>query len=295
MSNATNGVIPENHLPIDADSSITLPQPSQEIEEFWREAFLKPQGQNLSVVNALPNAEYGQTSSSLDFRSLPNPTNLNLETPPKPTNLNLETPPKPTNLDLETPPKPTNGIKENKSWLNVSSEESKTIQANSEKPESRQTIPMDKRPNEKNITPMSVSELISSMVDVPVQIPNHAPKIPTSHAEPVTPANQLVDISQQLLENVSRILTSTPDALNPEVRIMVNQELMPGTDIILTRSPGGILEVTVTTIDPSAFQTLVGAQDKLKEALKKSGPVNVTIKNRSKKDREKSLEKISDT
>jgi len=84
---------------------------------------------------------------------------------------------------------------------------------------------------------------------------------------------------QEVQQIADRILVSAPSGGNQEVRITPNQGLLPGTEIIVTRDNAGMLQVSVKTTDATAFQTLVGAQGDLKDALqtKESMPVRVVI------------------
>lgn len=84
---------------------------------------------------------------------------------------------------------------------------------------------------------------------------------------------------QEVQQIADRILVSAPSGGAQEVRITPNSGLLPGTEIIVTRDAAGMLQVSVKTTDETAFQTLVGAQNNLKDALqsKETMPVRVVI------------------
>ena len=51
------------------------------------------------------------------------------------------------------------------------------------------------------------------------------------------------------------------------MRIRLGGDVLPGTEITLTRGTDGLLSVRLATTDAASFQTLVGAQDSLKGRL----------------------------
>ncbi|MDR2935058.1 MAG: hypothetical protein LBV70_04160 [Candidatus Adiutrix sp.] len=65
---------------------------------------------------------------------------------------------------------------------------------------------------------------------------------------------------------VGEILVSPADQPG-EVRLKVNESLLPGTEIILARDADGLLTVSLVSGRADSFQTLVAAQDSLKAAL----------------------------
>ena len=73
--------------------------------------------------------------------------------------------------------------------------------------------------------------------------------------------------AQEVQQIADRILVSAPESGAQEVRITPNSNLLPGTEIVVARDANGMLQVSVKTTDPAAFQTLVGAQGDLKDAL----------------------------
>jgi type III secretion system needle length determinant len=91
-----------------------------------------------------------------------------------------------------------------------------------------------------------------------------APSMATA-AGPVEPAGNLNELVNGL---VSQILASPVEqGGDREVRIMVNADLLPDTEIRLSRSPDGLLSVTLISGRPESFQTLVASQDSLRTAL----------------------------
>ncbi len=82
-------------------------------------------------------------------------------------------------------------------------------------------------------------------------------------AEAASPAD-LDGLAEKL---VDRILVSQPGEGAGEVRIRLGGDVLPGTEITLTRGADGLLAVRLATTDAASFQTLVGAQDSLKARL----------------------------
>ncbi len=77
---------------------------------------------------------------------------------------------------------------------------------------------------------------------------------------------------------VQRILVSDPKSGAPaEILLQLNDSVLPDTQITLQRGPDGLLSVLLTTGDPSSMQTLVSAQQSLRERLEKHGPVDVRL------------------
>jgi type III secretion system needle length determinant len=77
--------------------------------------------------------------------------------------------------------------------------------------------------------------------------------------------DKLQDTVDQLLR---QILVSHPDqAGDREVRLVLQDSLLPGTEVRLSRGADGLLSVRLLTGHDHAFQTLVAAQSALKERL----------------------------
>jgi hypothetical protein len=67
---------------------------------------------------------------------------------------------------------------------------------------------------------------------------------------------------------VERILASPLERGGPqEVRLLVNDGLLPDTEILLSRGLDGLLSVNLVAGRADSFQTLVAAQDSLRAAL----------------------------
>jgi type III secretion system needle length determinant len=67
---------------------------------------------------------------------------------------------------------------------------------------------------------------------------------------------------------VQQILVSDPEQTgDSEVRLVVQESLLPDTEIHLSRGADGILSVTLATGQSGAFQTLVSAQTELRALL----------------------------
>ena len=83
----------------------------------------------------------------------------------------------------------------------------------------------------------------------------------------------------ELVDNlVQRILVSNPKAGTPtEIRLQLNDSILPDTEITLSRGPDGLLGVLLVTSNASSMQTLVSAQQSLREQLEKHGPVDVKL------------------
>ena len=80
-------------------------------------------------------------------------------------------------------------------------------------------------------------------------------------AAPVTDPAALAD---RLLE---RILVAEPQGGGSEIRLMLGDDVLPGTEIRLLRGADGALSVSLVTENATAFQTLVAAQDSLRRRL----------------------------
>jgi len=74
------------------------------------------------------------------------------------------------------------------------------------------------------------------------------------------------DLEELVRGLVGEILVSPADRPG-EVRLKVNENLLPGTEIILARAPDGLLTVSLLSGRADSFQTLVAAQGALREAL----------------------------
>lgn len=72
------------------------------------------------------------------------------------------------------------------------------------------------------------------------------------------------ELVNRLLE---RILVAEPKGGGSEIRLMLNDDVLPGTEVHLLRSADGSLAVKLVTDNASSFQTLVAAQDRLREQL----------------------------
>ena len=72
--------------------------------------------------------------------------------------------------------------------------------------------------------------------------------------------------AEELDRLVERILVSAEDG-RQEVRLTLSDRILPGTEIILSRTPEGMLSVALHCTDASSFQTLVASQFDLKKRL----------------------------
>ncbi|MBQ4615191.1 MAG: hypothetical protein IJB29_00530 [Mailhella sp.] len=72
--------------------------------------------------------------------------------------------------------------------------------------------------------------------------------------------------AEELDRLVERILVSAEDG-RQEVRLTLSDRILPGTEIILSRTPEGMLSVSLHCTDSSSFQTLVASQFDLKKRL----------------------------
>ena len=111
----------------------------------------------------------------------------------------------------------------------------------------------------------SASSLLSSLFEntmSPVAAPDPA----------ASTLDELVD------DLVQRILVSDPKSGAPaEIRVQINDAVLPDTEIVLQRGPDGLLSVQLTSGNASSLQTLVSAQQSLADQLEKHGPVTVKV------------------
>lgn len=75
------------------------------------------------------------------------------------------------------------------------------------------------------------------------------------------------DVNSKLVET---ILVSQPDADSQEIRLTVSRDILPDTEIRISRDIHGTLNVSLISNNASSFQTLVGAQNDLKSLLEQS-------------------------
>lgn len=98
-----------------------------------------------------------------------------------------------------------------------------------------------------------------------------------------TPVEPAVDTPSIDLESLAstvadRILVSDPKLSGmAEVRIMINDAYLQNTELHLTRDADGMLTVTMLTSDTATHQTLVAAQDVLKNRLEQQENIPVRI------------------
>jgi type III secretion system needle length determinant len=99
-----------------------------------------------------------------------------------------------------------------------------------------------------------------------------------AEAGSVAPPAAGSDLNELVRGLVGEILVSPADQPG-EVRLKVNENLLPGTEIILARDPEGLLTVSLVSVRADSFQTLVAAQDSLKAALaaQEGDDVRVTV------------------
>ncbi|MDR2164525.1 MAG: hypothetical protein LBO79_02620 [Zoogloeaceae bacterium] len=120
------------------------------------------------------------------------------------------------------------------------------------------------RPPDEKPADSSLSSLMSSLMSERLGMP--APPPPTA---PVAAARPAAASEGETLEKLVRqILVARPEETgHSEVRLRVQDGLLPDTEIRLTRGADGLLSVTLSTGRDDAFQTLVGAQSALKDLL----------------------------
>jgi type III secretion system needle length determinant len=87
------------------------------------------------------------------------------------------------------------------------------------------------------------------------------------------------ELAEKLVE---RILVGQTGDGGHEVRLRLGSDVLPGTEIRMTKGPDGTLQVVLVTDNASSFQTLVAAQDDLKARLEKlDSPVRIDITSES--------------
>jgi len=85
---------------------------------------------------------------------------------------------------------------------------------------------------------------------------------------------------------VERILVSSPGSGTAEIRIILGDGVLPGTEIHLARGADGLLSVSLQTTDPGSFQSLVAARDGLQQRLERleQGQVRVEVSQEARPD-----------
>lgn len=110
----------------------------------------------------------------------------------------------------------------------------------------------------------------------------------TSAADVVAaqPAADTPDLDGLTSALVDRILVSDPRGGENEIRITLSDNALPGTEVRLTRGTDGMLTVRLETDNASSFQTLVSAQDGLKNKLEslEKGTVRVEVSDSTRPD-----------
>jgi type III secretion system needle length determinant len=104
----------------------------------------------------------------------------------------------------------------------------------------------------------------------------------TQAAVPASPVENAPRMEEMVSRLVEQILVSRPDqAGETEVRLRVQNAVLPDTEIRLVRGTDGLLSVTLSTGRDDAFQTLVSARADLQRALNagESQEVRVTVMN----------------
>lgn len=94
----------------------------------------------------------------------------------------------------------------------------------------------------------------------------------------------------ELTENlVERILVSDPKSADQEVRIKLNESVLPDTEIRITRHNDGSLHIQLNSENANSFQTLAAQQFELKTRLERieNTPIIVEVnsQNREESDR----------
>lgn len=90
------------------------------------------------------------------------------------------------------------------------------------------------------------------------------PTTPTPPDLPRAPEN----LSAKLVE---QILVGRSAGGEHEVRLQIGSDILPGTEIRIQRGADGLIHVRLISDNAASFQTLVAAQDSLKQRLEQSG------------------------
>lgn len=84
--------------------------------------------------------------------------------------------------------------------------------------------------------------------------------------------------SSELVDKLlDRILVAEPKNGGSEVRLLLNDDILPGTEVRLLRGADGMLSISLVTDNASSFQTLVAAQDALRRQLEKMEGQDVRV------------------
>jgi type III secretion system needle length determinant len=136
--------------------------------------------------------------------------------------------------------------------------------------------------------------------DTPAKAPGNAPDDDAPGQMPSLPLNDLFsgrmasitpgaarpeapmppgELAEKLVE---RILVGQTRDGGQEVRLRLGPDVLPGTEIRMSKGPDGTLQVVLVTDNASSFQTLVAAQNDLKARLESlDSPVRIDITSES--------------
>ncbi len=113
------------------------------------------------------------------------------------------------------------------------------------------------------------------------------PEFKTTNAAPAQAAAAAASPDAEALEGlVDRILVSAPEKGAPEVRLVLNSDVLKDTTISITRDLTGQLSVKITSGDAASLQTLVAGRSDLSQLLqvRESQPVRVELKTEAEAD-----------
>lgn len=135
---------------------------------------------------------------------------------------------------------------------------------------------------QREVTPGVDPSLVESLFRG-VSMPGAAPTADISASAEVGSAAPAQLDAERIETLVSRILVNSPEKGASEVRLTLNDNILKGAEISITRDLSGNLSISLSTKDSAAFQTLVASRQELLESLEKTerGTVSVEVRDDS--------------
>ncbi len=232
----------------------------------------KPTPQNSIKKNTAQHQKLHQKPSALQQQNKTPPQNKIKKNTAQHQKLHQE----PPALQQQNKTPPQNKIKKNTAQHQKLHQEPPALQ------QQNKTPPQNKiNENDKNTT-----DPIDSIQDSPATAINTPPNTPPNMTSSPIAADQAATISPvspaertAFIEKVSQkiLLSSADGAQNASLRIELNDDLLPQTQLTAQKQPDGSLNLTFTTDHPQSTHLLLQAQSGLTTHMQHSQSLNVQI------------------